>query len=976
MLTKPEFRPQKCYSPTKVMRTKLKIPQCAWPCLARALFMTILIFATAPRLYAADPVISDPSATSIGVITGADPGEGLDLDGNFIYALSMGADPTSSFQVRGATFQGLIDAEVPGATLVAGNTIANWYPINYGDTPDDDNLEMATSSIRWSAAGAEQKTVDLTLENLTVGAQYKLQLMFGEQCCNRGFDVFVDGKLIVKDFNPGVVQGGINIGNQEALITHTFSATSPTVLIKLDGTTASADYNDHNAIFNALTVERLAGAGDTDADGLADTWEQFYFTNLVQTATGDPDGDTLTNAEELAAGSDPTKPDTDGDTLTDSQEIKTYKTDPKKPDTDGDKLLDNEEVVTLHTDPLKADSDGDIVSDFAEVRTYSTDPLKVDTDGDGANDYAEIHLLTDPKDATKKPSKTTANVFTGPDPGQGLDFQGTFPYALSFGNERVGGQIHDALFTADSVEGVLVEASQVADGWNIGVNYGDTPEQMVLSSVMESIRWSDAGNATIPSVTVTLSNLKVGDSYKLQMLFAERLWARGFNISVNGQLVAREFAPFQWQGGFTGPAGATPRTNGVVLVHTFVANSTNAVINIDGRPVTDPAMPDHNSIINGATLERLAAGVDSDSDGLWDAYETETFGNLTQTGAGDADGDGLSNSQEFTLNTNPNVADSDGDGLSDGQEVNTTHTDPAKTDTDGDGLSDGNEVNVSKTDPTKTDSDGDGLPDGDEVITLGQPTRISNVIIQPFSGGDPGEGLDLQGNFRYAVNVSSAGAAGKAGDADFTADTVSGVVVTAPSNIPNWDTPEYGDTPADNVLEKVTQSIRYGGTVRVLLTNLVPGSLYKLQMLFYEKCCGGRGFNIYADGELLAADFSPPNVQGGIDILTASAVVSAELETQRDKMSIILTVNGRTDPNLTDPNAILDGFTLEALREIQSAKPTLTLTRAAGGQVTITTDSTLQSADVVSGPYTSLPDKTVTLDPKTGAARKFYRATR
>src|SRR6266496_3562949 len=169
----------------------------------------------------ASAVISDPASTSIGIITGGDAGEGLDLDGNFVYALSFGADPTLSVKVRDATFLGLISNEVPGANLVAGNRILNWYQVYYGDTENDLNLVVATSSIRWSAAAdAATPQVVLTLQNIEVGAQYKLQLMFGEQCCNRGFDVFVNDGLIVKDFNPGDAQGGIGNGTQEALITH------------------------------------------------------------------------------------------------------------------------------------------------------------------------------------------------------------------------------------------------------------------------------------------------------------------------------------------------------------------------------------------------------------------------------------------------------------------------------------------------------------------------------------------------------------------------------------------------------------------------------------------------------------------------------------------------------------------------------------------------------------------------------------
>ena len=359
----------------------------------------------------ASAVISDPTATSIGIITGGDAGEGLDLDGNFVYALSFGADPTLSVKVRDATFLGLINNEVPGANLVAGNRILNWYQVYYGDTQNDQNLVLASSSIRWSAsADAANPQVVLTLQNIEVGAQYKLQLMFGEQCCNRGFDVFVNNTLIVKDYNPGDEQGGIGNGTQEALITHSYLATSTTLEIRLDGRQASADYTDHNAIFNAMTVEKVGSASDTDGDGLADAWERLYFNNLSATASGDPDNDGLTNAEELAAGSNPTMADTDNDGLNDGLEVKTYKTNPTKADTDGDGLKDGEEITTYKSNPLKADTDGDLLPDGVEVLTYKTDPSKADTDGDGFNDYAEIHLLTDPLDPNSKPRNTTVKA--------------------------------------------------------------------------------------------------------------------------------------------------------------------------------------------------------------------------------------------------------------------------------------------------------------------------------------------------------------------------------------------------------------------------------------------------------------------------------------------------------------------------------------------------------------------------------------
>jgi hypothetical protein len=76
-----------------------------------------------------------------------------------------------------------------------------------------------------------------------------------------------------------------------------------------------------------------------------------------------------------------------------------------------------------------------------------------------------------------------------------------------------------------------------------------------------------------------------------------------------------------------------------------------------------------------ASIEDLGGGgtpvgADSDADGLLDAWEIQYFGNITsQSGAGDPDGDGLSNTLEASVMTNPTLADSDGDGFDDFAEL-------------------------------------------------------------------------------------------------------------------------------------------------------------------------------------------------------------------------------------------------------------------------------------------------------------------
>ncbi len=111
--------------------------------------------------------------------------------------------------------------------------------------------------------------------------------------------------------------------------------------------------------------------------------------------------------------------------------------------------------------------------------------------------------------------------------------------------------------------------------------------------------------------------------------------------------------------------------------------------------------------------------------GAQQARTTQTAAyNQTQAaliGEEDTDGDGLTNSEELELGTNPLVADSDEDGLSDSEELRQWSTDPLTPDTDGDGLTDGEEVLNRGTDPLNPDTDSDGLSDAEEIARSTDP---------------------------------------------------------------------------------------------------------------------------------------------------------------------------------------------------------------------------------------------------------------
>ena len=426
-------------------------------------------------------------AATVGIFTGGDPGEGLDLQGNFTYAVNVGPDGGVGM-VGDAQFTG---DNALGVTVVAQNQIANggWGAVNYGESESDQNLSLVMNSIRWSAS---PNTVQVTLR-VEAGVEYKLQLLFHEDCCpGRGFNVVLNGVTEVTDFMPGPTQASEGQDFAEiknligAVITTQFTAASDTYTIVLDGAAApSPDITDHNAILNGFTLERLSPFTDDDADGLRDDWESKYFNNLDATPNGDPDADGLTNAEEQTLGTDPTNADTDGDGLSDGDEVKTYQTDPLR---DGD-------------------TDGDLLTDGSEIVRYGTDHKKVDTDGDGASDHYEVQVYSDPTDAESQPQKTLINLFTGPDPGQGLDLDGTFLYAINAANNEELGQLRGAYFTADNVEGVTLVSGNVAGGWNPNLDYGDSADAVLLETMMASIRWSDAATA-IPAVTLTLGQCR------------------------------------------------------------------------------------------------------------------------------------------------------------------------------------------------------------------------------------------------------------------------------------------------------------------------------------------------------------------------------------------------------------------------------------------------------------------------------------
>lgn len=161
----------------------------------------------------------------------------------------------------------------------------------------------------------------------------------------------------------------------------------------------------------------------------------------------------------------------------------------------------------------------------------------------------------------------------------------------------------------------------------------------------------------------------------------------------------------------------------------------NFLGNIDEVAIWDQVLSagDIELLAEGSAADEVA--LDSDNDGLSDAWETANGLSPSDDGSvdpdngpdGDPDNDGTTNAEEFANSTDPQDADSDDDGLNDGDEL-AAGSDPTLADTDGDGLEDGEEDDLG-TDPTLADSDGDGLRDPDEIAGGTDPTDIESPAI-------------------------------------------------------------------------------------------------------------------------------------------------------------------------------------------------------------------------------------------------------
>jgi hypothetical protein len=397
------------------------------------------------------------------------------------------------------------------------------------------------------------------------------------------------------------------------------------------GTNPNDQDSDHDGITDAAEVGPNLGAPlDSDGDGSIDA---------LESAIADADGDGVVDQDDIA-NNNPCTPSASGTACLAF-------------DSDGDGLTNAEEDA-LGTSRSNPDTDGDGVNDGAEAGPNPANPI--DTDGDGAPDALESSLTdsdsdgvpnqTDP--ANKNPCVPNANS----GPCLALDNDGD---GLTNGQEDVLGTDRD---NADT------DGDGVSDGSEVGPN----PVMPIdtdgdgIPDVLEPGNVDTDGDGIADSADTDSDNDGIPDSVEVGPTPSSPLDTDGDGVA---DYLDRD------SDGDGLPDSLEAGANPVQPV-----DSDN-----DGTPDYRDLDSDNDTIPD--RLEGNASGVDTDGDGIDDAFDVD------QLGTGDINHDGVDDSA--TLH------DTDGDGLPDTMDV----------DSDSDGILDSAEA----TPTTLTDTDGDGIPD-------------------------------------------------------------------------------------------------------------------------------------------------------------------------------------------------------------------------------------------------------------------------
>lgn len=530
---------------------------------------------------------------------------------------------------------------------------------------------------------------------------------------------------------------------------------------------------------------------DVDGDGLADAWEVQYFGNTTsQNGSGDSDQDFATNEQEETANTNPASaastPDSDSDGLNDGWEILhfgnlTSQTGEGDPDSDG---ANNAAEMAAGSDPKDAQWTP-TKAKLANRWSFNGDLL----DSIGGSNATIVDPDSNAAVGGTASQGTTEVTLTG-------GANGTSAY-VNLGTKLLGGRKTPVTLELWATHNVVQNWARIFDFNSATTEYLFMSWTRGTNAATDQVEWVDAGVTTnrpdtnqpyvlgtkyhvvltIAPAVNTAGALTGGSRvtwYAAPAANTAALVSRGTFDTANHLAVLNDVNNWLgrsiWAGDATAAASydevriwngalTAAEVNAYQLAgpDAFTLDDTDA----DGLPdswetgyfATITAQngsgdPDSDTFTNA---QEYAAGSDpavaastpsdTDADSLPDSWEITSFGNLNQTGSGDADGDRSTNLLEYANGTNPasntSWPDTDGDSLNDGWEIfyfGSISAFGTTDDPDGDGTDNYDEY-WANTDPTNGDRDFDGLLDTWET------TYFTNTTAQSGSGDPDGDGF-------------------------------------------------------------------------------------------------------------------------------------------------------------------------------------------------------------------------------------------